>query len=111
MNRATWKASERRMAAALGGKRVPITGRGRGSAPDIELPLWAIEHKAGRVLSPRLQTALVQAKASAVGTGKTPLVTIDHHRKGNLGNIEVVMMTLDDFIAWNGPTRQEENDD
>ncbi len=103
MKRGTWKNSERRMAEALGGQRVPITGRSRGSAPDIEHPLWAIEHKAGAVLSTRLQTALDQANAAAVGTGKTPLVTIDHFRAGNQGNIQVVMMTLDDFIAWNGP--------
>ena len=102
MNRSTWKASERRFAEALGGQRVPITGRGRGSAPDIEHPLFAIEHKAGRVLSPRMQTALVQAKAAAVVSGKTPLVTIDHSRDGPMGNIKVVMMTLDDFIDWFG---------
>lgn len=103
MKRATWKASERSIAEALGGKRVPVTGRGRGDVPDVEHPLWAIEHKAGRVLSSRLQTALEQARAAAVGTSKTPLVTIDHSRPQDpRGNIKVVMMDLDDFIAWMG---------
>ena len=91
------------MAEALGGTRVPVSGRGRGSVPDIEHTLFAIEHKAGAVLSSRLQTALEQAKAAAVGTRKTPLVTIDHSRPQDpRGNIKVVMMTLDDFVAWFG---------
>ena len=107
MRRASWKASERRMAEALGGKRVPITGRSRGDAPDIEHPQFAIEHKAGAVLSTRLQTALVQARAAAAGTGKTPLVTVEHFRGGNVGNIKVVMMGLDDWIEWFGPTKAD----
>ncbi len=30
-----WKATERRVATVLGGKRVPVSGRGRGDAPDV----------------------------------------------------------------------------
>ena len=107
MKRAAWKASERRMAKALGGERVPVTGRGRGSVPDIEHPLYAIEHKAGKVLSSRLQLALAQAKAAAVGTGKCPIVTIDHHRAGPKGNIEAVMMLLDDWLLWFGGSKED----
>ena len=48
----TWKASERRMAAIIGGVRVPVTGRARGSVPDIEGASvagrrLAVEHKYG----------------------------------------------------------------
>lgn len=105
MRRETWKSSERRMAKALGGERVPVTGRGRGSAPDIQGTWFLTEHKAGKVLSSRLQLALAQAKAAAVGTGKCPIVTIDHHRAGPKGNIEAVMMLLDDWLLWFGGSK------
>jgi len=97
-HRATWKASERRIAEILGGKRVPVTGRERGSAPDVEHEKFAIEHKYGRVLSSRFQTAIEQALAAAVGTDKLPLVTFEHARKGNVGNIIGVTMLMDDFL-------------
>lgn len=97
-HRGTWKASERRIAAILGGKRVPVTGRERGSAPDVEHEKFAIEHKYGKVLSTRFQTAIEQALAAAVGTDKLPLVTFEHARKGNAGNIIGITMLMDDFL-------------
>jgi len=103
MNRATWKASERKMALALGGTRVPVNGRQRGSAPDIEHHLYAIEHKAGKVMSARMLEAVEQAKASAIGTTKTPLVTIEQSMGPGRPNRCFVLMTLEDWIAWNGP--------
>ena len=96
--RATWKASERRIAEILGGERVPVTGRERGSAPDVEHPAFAIEHKYGKVLSTRFQTAIEQAQAAAEGTDKLPLVTFEHARGGNVGNIIGVTMLMDDFV-------------
>ena len=96
--RGTWKASERRIAEKLGGKRVPVTGRERGSAPDVEHKLYAIDHKYGKVLSSRLQTAIEQAYAAAEGTDKIPLITFEHRRKGNLGNLTGVLLLVDDFI-------------
>jgi hypothetical protein len=96
--RGTWKASERRIAEILGGKRVPVTGRERGSAPDVEHPFFAIEHKYGKVLSTRFQTAIEQANAAAEGTDKLPLVTFEHARGGNVGNIIGVTMLMDDFL-------------
>jgi len=102
MNRATWKASERRMAEALGGQRVPVTGRGRGSAPDIEHPLFAIEHKAGRVMSPRLLKAVDQAMAAAAGTDKTPLVTIEQSAGMGRQSRRFVLLRLEDWLDWHG---------
>ncbi len=40
-----WKATERKIAALLGGRRVPVSGRGRGDAPDIARPWLALEVK------------------------------------------------------------------
>ena len=67
MHRATWKAIERQWAERLGGKRVPVTGRTRGDAPDVEHDVFSIEVTAGRVMSTRLQTAVEQAVASKKG--------------------------------------------
>ena len=96
--RATWKASERRIAAILGGERVPVTGRERGSAPDVEHEVFAIEHKYGKVLSSRFQTAIEQAQAAAEGTDKLPLVTFEHARKGSHKNIIGAAMLMDGFV-------------
>ena len=67
MSDKTWKNSERKMAEALGGQRIPVTGRIRGSAPDIEHDTFAIEHKYGqKILSSRLKTALDQQKRQLI---------------------------------------------
>ena len=98
--RGTWKESERRMAAALGGVRVPVSGRWRGSAPDIAHERYALEHKYGsRLLSARLHEAVEQALASAMEQGgRIPLVTIEEHKKGRLRNECYVLMRLEDFL-------------
>lgn len=80
MNRATWKAHERTVARVFGGQRVPVTGRSRGSAPDVEHPTFAIEVKAGAVLSSRLLKGMAQAKAYADRTGKLPIVVVINRR-------------------------------
>jgi hypothetical protein len=87
------------MAVALGGVRVPITGRQRGDAPDIAHELYAIEHKYGqRLLSGRLHEAVEQAVAAALTTGRTPLVTMEEHRPGRRDNERYVLMRLEDFL-------------
>lgn len=101
MNRSTWKQIERDWALDLGGKRVPVTGRQRGDVPDVEHPLYAIEVKAGRVMSPRLREGMSQAKAAAAGTGKTPLLVVTHCDGRGYPREEYVVMTKADFIAWN----------
>ena len=45
-----WKACERRVAEILGGVRVPVTGRQRGVAPDIEHETLSIEVKSRKSL-------------------------------------------------------------
>lgn len=41
----SWKSAERRIAAILGGERVPVSGRGREDSPDIEHPILSVEVK------------------------------------------------------------------
>ena len=40
-----WKACERKVAALLGGTRIPVSGRGCGHSPDIEHERLSIEVK------------------------------------------------------------------
>ncbi len=96
-SRAAWKAIERQWADRLGGKRVPVTGRQRGDAPDIEHPTLAIEVKAGKTISTRLSDGMEQAKASIIGD-QLPIVCATQSRTGNKGNLNWVMMEADTFI-------------
>ncbi len=79
---------------------MPVTGRERGSAPDVQHPDLAIEVKAGKTISSRLQTGMDQAKASRdeQGTGQIPVLCVSQSRKGNQGNINWVIMEAEDFV-------------
>jgi hypothetical protein len=103
----SWKAAERFIAAALGGTRVPITGRQRGSAPDIDHPTLAIEVKRRSSLNafPKwLTTAFEQAEASAAEIQrktaelKTPIVVIEHAHGAGRPRDHYVMLRLNDFV-------------
>ncbi len=104
MVRSSWKGAERRAAKALGGQRVPVTGRARGNAPDIEGAWYRAEVKAGHVLPARLQLALRQAKASCAGTDKTPIVIIDHVAGPGRPNVRAVLIELSEWVLLHGDT-------
>lgn len=98
MNRSTWKAIERDWALRLGGVRVPVTGRQRGSAPDVEHPVYAIEVKCGsRLLSDRLRLGIAQAKAAAVQSGKLPVLCVTQRPAGKRDSEHYVIV---DFETW-----------
>ena len=78
----------------LDGERVPITGRQRGSAPDIEHPRFSIEVKDREKLPSWLHDAMDQAVAS-IRNGKVPVVIL--HAKGMQHADDFVMMRLGDF--------------
>lgn len=81
---------------------MPVTGRQRGSAPDVEHPRYAIEVKAGKVLSPRLSLGIHQAVAAAVGTGKIPLLCITHKTEGKRDAEHFVLLRLEDWQGLEG---------
>lgn len=107
-SRNRWKQVERDWAEFLGGKRVPITGRSRGDAPDIEHPVFSVEVKAGAVVSERFRDGMEQAVASIGATDKMPLLCISNTRKaqgkgtkGSSGRPPVdhyVVMRKEDFV-------------
>lgn len=73
-----WKAVERAVAEILGGKRVPVTGRSRGDAPDIEHDIFSVEVKTKQKLPAWLHDAMEQAEKAQRGN-QLPLVVL--HQK------------------------------
>lgn len=100
-SREAWKAVERWWAEQLGGVRVPVTGRGRGSAPDVEHSIYSVEVKAGKVMSSRLRDGMVQAVASSGTSGRLPLLCVSHSVRGRASE-HYVIVRLEDWQAWNG---------
>lgn len=98
-----WKDWERYWAGLLGGIRVPVSGRGR--APDIEHPVFAVEIKYGAVMSPRMTQAIAQADEASRhiittnGVRKIPLVCISN-RSGKRKLEHFVLMRAEDFQTW-----------
>ena len=96
----TWKAVERSIASLLGGERVPITGRIRGSAPDVEHPWMSIEIKHRKGGLPKyILDSLDQAHKSAK---QDQLPVAIWHKKGKKYTDSVIMMNLGDFIEHFG---------
>ena len=99
-----WKATERKIAALLGGRRVPVSGRGRGAQPDIAHPWLALEVKDRAVLPLWLLDALAQAEASAT-TAQLPVAVL--HRAGDRHDQALVVLRLADFVGWLGEVERE----
>jgi hypothetical protein len=95
----TWKAVERQIARRLGGQRVPITGRARGSAPDVDHPWLSIEVKHRKRLPQWLLDALDQARAAA-NDQQLPIAVL--HENGRRFSDAIVVMRLADFEDWFG---------
>lgn len=83
-----WKQAERRIAAILGGERVPVSGRGRGYAPDIEHPALCVEVKTRAKLPDWIENAMRQAEAASEVDSryfdlphKTPITVLHNDRK------------------------------
>lgn len=95
-SRDRWKRTERRIAAELGGQRVPVTGRSRGDAPDIEHDRFSIEVKERQELPGWLRDAMAQAVAAA--TGDRIPVTILHER-GQRYRDCYALIRLSDLVA------------
>ncbi len=93
--RARWKAAERELAERLNGKRVPVTGRTRGSAPDIEHTVFGLEIKTRKALPLWLEDAMDQAKACSRTNGKVPMVIL--HKVGDRFDKAMVIVQFSDL--------------
>lgn len=74
-----WKAIERKVADFFGGTRVPITGRQRGSAPDVSHVLFSFEIKHRKLLPGWLFDAMNQAEESRK---ENQIALVVLHQKG-----------------------------
>lgn len=99
MNRAGWKNGERRVAALIGGTRVPVTGRARGDAPDISHEWLSTEVKCRKALPSWLNNAMAQARAAA-RSDQLPIVVL--HEDGRQYRDAHVVIRLADFVDWFG---------
>ena len=90
----TWKATERRVAARLGGQRVGCTG---SNTPDVTTDWADVECKHRQALPKWLTTAMDQA-ATNCGQGKLPLLVLHEHGKHDM----LVVLRLSDFVEWFG---------
>jgi len=89
-----WKRSERLIAKAIGGKRVPVSGRSRGDQPDIEHNYLSIECKLRASLPAWLHDPMDQAEKSG-RANQTPCVILRH--KGQKAKDAFVVFKLGDF--------------
>lgn len=93
----TWKATERQVAKLLGGVRVPITGRTRGSTPDIDHEWLSLEVKHRKKLPEWIHDAMRQAQAS-MKPNQLPTVVLHENRTNHKDDL--VVIRLGDFIDW-----------
>jgi len=93
---AAWKRTETAVAALLGGTRVPVTGRGRGDAPDVAHPRLSVEVKHREALPGWLTDAMNQATAVS-RDGRIPLVVV--HPKGGRHADDLAVVRLVDLAA------------
>jgi len=90
-----WKRTERRVAKRLGGRRLPVNGRGQA---DVESDWLVVEVKHRRRLPDWLRKAYLQAKAASRESGGVKLGIVVLHERGR--HDDLVLMSLSDFVAW-----------
>jgi len=95
----SWKRAEREIAQRVGGKRVPVSGRARGDAPDVEHPRLAIEVKHRQKLPEWLLDALDQAEKSAI-LDQIPVVIL--HEAGQRYDESLCLIRLEKLMELLG---------
>ena len=101
MSTQRWKRQEREIAAALGGVRLPNSGRGQ---PDVIAGNLAVQVKTRATLPAWLITALDQAARDAAATGPDalPVVVLSAVMAGRKAR-RLVVLDLDAFVAVRVP--------
>jgi hypothetical protein len=101
-----WKPVERKLAELLGAERVPVSGRARGWAPDLEHPDYALEVKSRAKVGVALTEGMDQAVKAAAwakrrqGRDKLPVVLL--HQDGQHYENTFVVVRLKDARDWWG---------
>jgi hypothetical protein len=90
-----WKTCERKVAALLGGKRVPVSGRTRGDSPDVRHEHLSIEVKSRQRLPAWIEDAMKQAETCRK-EGQFPIAVL--HQDGTKYKDALVMIRLSEFV-------------
>ena len=96
--RATWKHVEAQVADRFGAKRVPITGRSRGSTADTDCKEFAQEIKHRKEIPLWIKDAINQAEEASKRHGGWPMVIL--HEKYSKYDDSLIIMKLSDFNLW-----------
>lgn len=99
-----WKAVERRVAALLACRRIPVTGLDRHGA-DLENDWLCVQVKSRKVPGRYLWDWADGIAATARRTGKTGIVVL--HRPGDDTEDAVVVLSLREWRALHGPSDPE----
>jgi len=102
MNSQRWKEQERRVAAAVGGQRLPNNGAGQ---PDVRTPGWAIQVKTRTALPDWLWAAMDQSTRDA-GPGETAAVVLCEVTPGRKAK-RLVVLEFGAFAALVAPNGTE----
>lgn len=97
--RGTWKAAERRVAADLGGNRIPVTGIDRDGA-DVVTPMFHVQVKLRKALPGWLWTWLTGIRSDAKRAGKVGVLVLKKPRQADCDGL--VVLSYDDFCDLHG---------
>ncbi len=86
----------------LGGERIPVSGRVRGDAPDVEHESLSVEVKSRKSVPAWLRDALEQADAAS-RDGKLPVCVV--HEEGKPYKESIVVMNLGEFASYHKERR------
>ena len=103
--RATWKGAERRVAADLGGTRIPVTGIDRDGA-DVVTPMFHIQVKLRKALPTWLWTWLAGIQSDAKPAGKVGVLVLKKPRQRDTDGL--VVLSYADFVDLHGTPEKGE---
>jgi hypothetical protein len=93
--RGTWKAAERRCAADLQGRRIPVTGIDRDGA-DVESSLFCVQVKLRASLPAWLWSWLDGIRGTAIPKGKIGILLLKRPRQADVDGL--VVLAYGDFV-------------
>lgn len=93
--RATWKGAERRVAADLGGQRIPVTGVDRDGA-DVVTPVFHVQVKLRKTLPQWLWGWLRGIVEDAATNGKIGVLVLKRPRQRDAEGL--VVLRYGDFV-------------
>ena len=102
--RNTWKAAERRVAADLGGRRIPVTGIDRDGA-DVVTAMFDVQVKLRNSLPAWLWGWLGGIQQTAKGSGRVGILVLKKPRQRDCDGL--VVMGYQDFVDLHGTPQGE----